>query len=258
VEAPIVAERDFYSVYFSRGVLLEADLVASRLVARDGGEAPRSVHQVYRAGDTGETAAHALAGALRGRGINVVDHAIPASAAPEVVATAARAAGDGDAVVGWLRPPDVVALGAKAPRGDIYLSAVLGAIDRHPLPPALRQRTHVAYPFDLPDRRRVRTDFAFGWFRIRKVDVVAEQVQADTFLACGLVSEVLNHMSDTFVRDYLVERVEDLVEHRVITGYYPRLTLATGQRFASKGGYIVRSGGERGTSLVAETAWVVP
>jgi hypothetical protein len=258
VEAPVVAERDFYSVYFSRGVLLEADLVASRLLARDGGEAPRSVHQMYRAGDTGEPAAQALAAALRKRGITVVDHAIPAGASSEVVATAVRSADSADAVVAWLRPPDVAALGAGALRADLYLSGLLGAVDRHPLPPALRERAHVAYPFDLPDRRRVRTDFAFGWFRIRNVEVVAEQIQADTFLACGLISEVLNHMSDTFVRDYFVERIEDLAEHRLITGYYPRLTLASGQRFASKGGYIVRAGGERGTRLVAETSWLVP
>ena len=33
-------------------------------------------------------------------------------------------------------------------------------------------------------------------------------------------------MVDTFVRDYLVERVETGIDHWVITGYYPQLTLA--------------------------------
>ena len=70
--------------------------------------------------------------------------------------------------------------------------------------------------------------------------------------------ETLNHMVDTFVRDYLIERIEGMLEHRIITGYYPRLTLAPGQRFASKGGYIVRFAEPAGTKLVADSDWTVP
>jgi hypothetical protein len=138
------------------------------------------------------------------------------------------------------------------------MSGLLGGLEHAPLPPAFRERTHLSYPFDLPDQRRVRMDFAFGWFRIRKVPVVAEQVQADTYLACGLLSETMNHLSDSFVREYLIERIEDMIEHRILTGYYPRLTLATGQRFASKGGYLVHFAAPSGTKLVADGAWTVP
>jgi len=59
-------------------------------------------------------------------------------------------------------------------------------------------------------------------------------VQADTYLACGLLAETLKYMADTFVPDYLIERAEDMIDRRIITGYYPHLTLAQGQRFASK------------------------
>ena len=83
-------------------------------------------------------------------------------------------------------------------------------------------------------------------------------MQADTFLACGLLSETLSHMADTFVRDYLVEIMEDMLERRVITGYYPRLTLAPGQRFASKGGYMVHFADASDARVVAEGDWIVP
>ena len=117
----------------------------------------------------------------------------------------------------------------------------------------------MAYPMDLPERRRVRVDFAMGWFSIHRIPVVALREQADTFLACGLLSETINHMADTMVREYLIERMEDMIEHRLVTGYYPRLSLATGQRFASKGGYVVRLGGAaRPPSLVADSDWIVP
>ncbi len=258
VETPVDAEHDFYSVYFSRGVLLEADLMARRLADAAGDDA-RLVHQIYRDDDTGAVAARALAARLQKSGVRVENHVIGANDPADRVAAAVSASAGAGALVGWLRPNDIAALGAPPPgEVSLYLSGLMGGLERAPVPAAFRARTHIAYPFDLPDRRRVRLDFAFGWFRIRNVPMVAEQVQADTFLACGLLSETMNHLSDTFVRDYLVERIEDLVEHRVITGYYPRLTLASGQRFASKGGYLVRLGGERGTTPIAETAWVVP
>ena len=79
--------------------------------------------------------------------------------------------------------------------------------------------------------------------------MVDQKVQADTYLACGLVSETINHIVDAFVRDYLIERVEMAPDHRVLTSYYPRLTLAPGQRFASKGGYIERFSDAQGSRL---------
>jgi hypothetical protein len=80
----------------------------------------------------------------------------------------------------------------------------------------------------------------------------------DTWLACGIVSETLNHMVDTFVRDYLVERIEAMLEHRVLTGYYPRLALAPGQRFASKGGFTVHYDAAAGPRPIPDGAWYAP
>ena len=50
----------------------------------------------------------------------------------------------------------------------------------------------------------------------------------------------------------------DMIERRILTGYYPRLTLAAGQRFASKGGYIVRFAEPDRVRLVADGDWMVP
>jgi hypothetical protein len=253
VEVPVVAEGDFYAVYLSKGVLLEAELLASRLL--EDGTAKR-VHQIYRAADSGEAAARALEAALEGRGIVVETHALGRK---ESLSRALAHSKGAQALVLWLRADDVAALGdaAGAPH-DVYLSGLMAGLEQAPLPAEWRSRTRIAYPVELPDRRKVRVDFALGWFRIRNIPLLALQVQADTYLACGLVSETLNHMADTFVRDYLVERTEDMIEKRIVTGFYPRLSLASGQRFASKGGYIVRFAGPHGTRLAVERAWFVP
>nr|WP_321963579.1 c-type cytochrome [Paraburkholderia sp. J7] len=264
VEVPVETDHDFYSVYFSKGVLLESGLIAARIVdeahARQaqGTKDAKALHvwQVYRAGDNGERGAQALATALKAHGMAVSDRAL---APGESVAHAMQGIPRADVLVLWLRPPDVAALARIPPATHtVFMSGLMGGLDGTPLPASWRGVTRLAYPFDLPEGRRVRVDYAFGWFSIRQIPMVAPQVQADTYLACGLLAETLSHMVDAFVRDYLVERIQDMLERRILTGYYPRLTLAPGQTFASKGGYIVRFAGPDHIKLVADGDWIVP
>jgi hypothetical protein len=258
VEVPVDAHGDFYDLYFSKGVLLEAELIASRIL--DSTERPpvnKVVHQIYRARDSGEAAARTLATELKRHGVTVHDHVLPGS--NQGLPQALRGAAGGDALVLWLRPRDVAALG-EAPEVSrtVFMSGLMGGLEGSPLPASWRGRTQMAYPFDLPHKRVARVDYPLGWFRIRKIPVVDEQVQADTYLACGLLSEVLSHMVDTFERPYLIEQLQAMVEHRAVTGYYPRLTLAENQHFASKGGYVVHFAQASGTRLAADSDWLVP
>jgi hypothetical protein len=255
---PPDAEHEFYSMYFSRGVRLEADLIAQAIGQATAGQpAIKEVREVYREGDIGAAAAAALAATLQTAGVHVALRAIPHDAAAKSVAAAVRNAASGTALVLWLRPADLAALAGTDPGGSVYLSGIMSDIDANPLPVEWRG-AHVAYPFDLPQMRRVRVDYARGWFRIRNIALVDEQVQADTYLACGLASETLKHMIDTFVPDYLIERLEDTAEHRIITGYYPRLSLGPHQRFASKGGFLVHFDASGGGSPVPEGPWIAP
>ena len=256
VEAPVGDDATFYTVYFSRGVLLEAQLIARELAAAgDGGR----VVQVFRAGDVGEAAARALEAARAGSGQQVVNHALKAHGPPQELARALREAGAADALVLWLRPADLGALEhLKVPTPRVWISGEMGGLERAPLPPDWRTQARMTYPVDLPGQRVVRVDYALSWFRMRKVPLLAEPVQADTYLALGLMSETLNHMADAFVRDYLIERIEMALDHRVLTGYYPRLSLAPGQRFASKGGYIVRFTDPQGSRVTPLGEWITP
>jgi hypothetical protein len=257
VDLPVDRESDFDTLYFSKGVLLEAQLFARRLnetAQRDG-----RIVQIYRQGDVGHEAAAALRAAVATKARGVREIALPAAASHHELAGALSTLQPGDELVLWLRAKDIAALGAPPHGVDrIYISGRMGGLEHMPLPPAWRAITQMAYPFSLPERRRVPMDYPLGWFRLRQIEVVDERAQADTYLACNIVSDTVNRMVDAFVRDYLVERIEEALEHRIITGYYPRLALAAGQRFASKGGYLVRFTDTHSDLITPTSDWIVP
>jgi hypothetical protein len=258
-DLPVDRESDFDTLYLSKGVLLEAELIAHELRARQDKTALHRVVQIYRAGDVGKDAAAALHAALRSAGMPVLDKSLAAGASGHELAALLGRTAPGDVLVLWLRTKDIAELG-NLPAGlpAVYISGRMGGLEHAPLAAAWRDITHMAYPFDLPDHRRVQVDYPLGWFRMEQIPVVAEQAQADTYLVCAILSEAINHMVDTFVRDYLIERIEESLEHRIITGYYPRLALAPGQRFASKGGFVVHFAGPTGARVVADGGWIVP
>jgi len=259
VEVPVAADGDFYSLYFSRGVLLEAELIGTQVLALRQDPSALVVEQIYRAGDSGEAAARALAAQLQARGITVHNRALAPGAPGHGLAAALHAETKAQVLVLWLRSADIAALGPAPPaQTRVYMSGLMGGLEDAPLPPNWRASTHLAYPFDVPDRRGVRLDYPLGWFSFRHIPVVALQVQADTYLACSLVTEVTKQLADSYVRPYLIEQLQGMLEHRLMTGYYPHLTLTYRERFASKGGYIAHFSQDQGKHLIADGDWIVP
>jgi len=269
VDLPAVEPGEFDSVYFSQGVLLEAQLVASRLAPvrpspaaggrGDGGEgaAGGRIVQVYRGDDIGAAASARLRQALSGA--TFVDRVLGHGDGPGELAQALADVRPDDTLVLWLRAADLERLPAPPPGiASVYVSGVMGGLEQAPLAPEWRSLARITYPYALPDERSLRLNYPLGWFHLRRIPVVAERVQVDTYVACSVLLETLASMLDEFVRDYLVERVEMMLDSRIVNGYYTRLGLAPGQRFASKGGYLVRFVGPTGAGVAADGGWIVP
>jgi len=259
VDLPVVEDGEFYSVYFSQGVLLEAQLIAARLgaPASDQRSSGRIV-QVFRQGDIGEAAAARLQEVIA-KSRQVVDRRVAEGHGATEVVQALQDIRHGDTLVLWLRTADLAAL-PSPPSGVtvVYLSGLMGGAEHAPLPPAWRQLARMAYPYELPELRSLRLNYPLGWFRLRKIPVVDERVQVATYVACSVLVETLASMLDEFVGDFLVERVEVMLDSRIVNGYYTRLGLAPGQRFASKGGYLVRFVDPKGSGVAADGNWMVP
>jgi Cytochrome c len=257
VQLPVVQETDFYPLYFSRGVLLEADLICSQL--RSSRPAPgQRVLQIYRRGDVGESGAHALRGKSAGQVAEWIDVPLPERRANGDVRKALASARVGDVVVLWLRGDDLRELPVDPPRSTVFASGLMAGLEDAPLPANWRNSIRIAYPVDLPQKRALRLVYPLTWFRTQQIPVVAERVQVDTYVACQVLSEAIGHSFGDLVPDYLIEQIENMVSLKLIDGFYPRLGLAPGQRFASKGGYVVRLPAVPGGQPVADGGWLVP
>jgi hypothetical protein len=68
----------------------------------------------------------------------------------------------------------------------------------------------------------------------------------------------MNEIAGHLQRDYLVERLEVIMERTAFTGLYPRLALGAGQRYASKSGYLVRYADLESGRLVAVGERIAP
>jgi cytochrome c553 len=246
-EAPPGEAAGFYSIYFQRGVRLEAALIAAHMRAH---AAPgTALVQIYRAGDSGELAAAALRLAL-GPGFRLRDLVLPAGA------TLPALGGDRDALaVLWLRAEDLASLATVPGSGAIYLSGIMSGEPVH-LPSSWAARALIAYPWELPERRRVGMNFPLGWLHAKGLAEVNLRVQTDAWLAWQVLDVALADLIDAYYPEYLVERVESLLGHRLMNAHYPRLSLAPGQRFASKGAYLVRLRGDG--ALLPEGPWTIP
>ena len=311
-EPPKGVEQPRYSFYFSRGVQLEAEVLASHLAER---KSRGRLVQLVRSSDASADAAKTLLerlGARKGGAAersqivdldewSVVD-------APAQVANRLQGLRATDTVVMWLRPADLTLLAPVLANGAAqrYASGNLLSATAVFVPEVLRAGTRLVYPYELPAARERNVAYMHIWLKLRRIALVDEALQSEVYFAMNLLTDTLAEMLDNLYRDYLIERAENMIGQResrkaedemreqglvrpriqrrpmdgsipqptlAATGFaehaaglregttvYPRLSLGPGQRYASKGAYIVEYEKDDVASarLVALTPWIVP
>ena len=238
-DLPVVDEEGAYALYFSRGLTLEAEALARHL-----GETEDRVVQVYR-GD-GAVPARALREAL---GDVVIETELD-DWTSELLAETRPAV-----LVLWLDDAGLRELG-ELPETvhEVYLSSSL--VDE--VPASWGERVRLTYPYALPGQEDPQVYRVRAWMRSRGVARTHERLQLEAFFALSIADHALMHQAGSFSRDFFVESVEHEAENALNPGVYPRLALGPGQRFASKGCYVVRLADGSPGGIEAVGGWIVP
>lgn len=310
---PPDAPKDFYSLYFSAGVSLEADVLA-RLLA---GAPPARVVQLHRGDAAGRAGAARLRAALaRSKPAPLVLTREVSSSEPTALRRALQDVGARDAVVLWWPGEAGAALHDVEPpaAAAVYASARLLGAHPEALPAAWKTALRIVSPYQVPEQRHATLFHFEAWLKIRRIALRDLPLQSEVYFAASYLAETLTDMIDNVHRDHLVERAESMLSlregqkaedearslatarhhkaeggtqgamarlavappqfqksvrpmpglqahtgvRREGTSVYPRLSLAQGQRFASKGAYLVRFPDPAAAEVQAASDWIVP
>ena len=250
-DLPETATGDFYTLYFSRGLALEADLIAAHVATQP----VANVIQVYCEAVPARAAA-LLRESLTKSGVRVEEIAFDCRDAPPDAELTTRLAGDPESVVVlWLRREQVAAINPALPASRVYVSSTLL---KSKLPDSFISPAAVfmAHPYVLPGKPDSAMQRFELWAKTRGVELVAPRLQAEAFFACLALNDSVKHMGRFFVRDYVL----DMLDHaQGLTAYlpiHPRPTIGPSQRFLTKGGYVLPVlSGHLDTQAAA---WILP
>jgi hypothetical protein len=256
---PVVDESDFYSVYLSKGIGMEASVVAQHF--HDLGQQQGCVVQIYKAGDPeSETAAHSLQNEL---GDSVISLKFPEQLAEFRQALESRSNCAPIRMVAWLGAdeiqdlvPVMESVGETPP---LYLSGTY-IKDPSVLPDTLtRENIFLVYSTALPAAIPRLLARSTGWFRVKRIyEPDQEAVQANAFFTLKIAGGALAYIRGYFNREYFLESIEHMIDNSTYTSVYPHMSLAPEQRFVSKGGLIAGFEHADSNELVALTDWLIP
>ncbi len=120
----------------------------------------------------------------------------------------------------------------------------------------------MVYPVDAPQRRQSRMEFNLRpWLKKHDISDGDEILLGNSLTACNLVTEGMLRLRGAFSRDYLVELTENYptgMGNAPAPEAYPRFVIGPGQRYSSKGAYIVKFSDQDPTQLELVRDWIVP
>ncbi|MFZ2268592.1 MAG: ABC transporter substrate-binding protein [Azonexus sp.] len=206
------AQEDFYNLYFSRGVVLEADVLARHLLDSPGPR-PKRLIQIHRDNAVGQAAAQALAANLAGSGITLDNRPLGMA---DPLPPQLNNIDETDAVMFWLAPADLQSLAelSPGPARRVFFSGELGNIQESSFPPAWKSVARLVYPYELPAQRAANLAYFHTWLKLRRLPLVDETLQSEAYFAISFLSDTLAEMLHNVHRDYLLERAEEMLSKR--------------------------------------------
>lgn len=264
-DLPVVSPDDWYTLYFNKGYFQEGD-AAARFLHRMPELDPQTVIlQLVEDTPIGRALAAGFTSARRELGLPEVETLQLSSAElqnQQQLVKLVSAANPGILLV-WASDRALPALpalmqGLRTPQQLFLSSKALGTATAT-LPEELRERTYLTFPFRLNPYfgdeegtgflARVPLNTTWQSFADRRI------ASRTVTMLSQAVTQGLQSIYDNLYRDHLLD-VMSMQMDRVVYDY-ERLSFGPGQRYASKGCYIIQLGPGAEPELIPRSEWVI-
>lgn len=260
---PTVSDTDWYTLYLSKGLQQEGETAAkylSRVLELPPG---KKIVQVYRTTAEGMALVQGFDRVWKELGSAPVIQRVVGTKEKIGAAFWKRLAKTypGAVFVTWLGPDDMVGVvslaDTKGKQPLLFASASLLAGSYASLPESLRPSTFLTYPGRLPGDETYARSLMANWSRLRNVTVTNQRIAANTFSITNLLSRVLIEMGNDNYRDFFLDIWDGGKDENNASVTYPLLSFGPGQRYASKGCYVVTLSPGLDPGVIRQSDWIL-
>jgi hypothetical protein len=262
-ELPVISNSDWYTLYFSKGVYQEGEATARYLHNIEKLAPNARVIQVLQRGQMSAALAQGFEDTWQklGRPAPVrkmlgKDETLSKHILNEITGSQGPAV-----LLIWLETNSLAALEsletAQNRPGMVFASASLLGPDLAEVPNTARDSLFITYPYNLPETQERSILAVNQWLKARKIPVTDLKMQSKIYFLGWMLAGAVKSMRSEFFRDYFLEGFDMMIDQDYAIAVYPRLTFGSGQRYASKGCYIVQLTKGPDPELIKKSDWVI-
>jgi hypothetical protein len=258
---PVISETDWYTLYFSKGIYQDGEAVANHLARMEQLSAESSVLQLVQNSRAGRAAQAGFESTWQELGrrppvtlMLTEGETIAKDFLQRLVEREKPAV-----ILLWTDAsamPALEKLAAPAARPQrIYLSSSLLKQGLWTIPEPVRDIAFMAYPYRLPQEEAAYSNYARGLLRGKNTPIDDRRISTRMYSLVRLMTEIFMHIQRYYYRDYFLDVISMLSDQKYPD--YVRLSFGPGQRYASKGCYIVQLTQGPKPELVRISDWVI-
>jgi len=286
-DLPVISDTDWYTLYFNKGAYQEGEASARYLSQKLGEDEKRPILQVVEDSSRARAVAQGFLAAWKELGL-------PAPISVDLPA-GQKISGDmlrnmvgqkqPAAILLWTSSGTLSTLEVLAGQpGDtkmVYVSTTLLQQDITAIPEKARGVTYISYPYRLTEPTEFAMKAALKLLRKEGIPMSDSRISTRLFSLNNVLlepfavvkrnfnpagvgrgevtieemSESLMHVRRNYYRDYLFDVIGMLADKNSLD--YERLSFGPGQRYASKGCYIVQLSSGSKPELIKRSDWVI-